>query len=336
MILSIQFIFREAQVQSISTRNIDAAASAPKRTLQCMMKPTRRQIVAFTVHFVTFLGTVFAIYRASINGLQISEVWLFVAFYCLTMTGLVVGYHRLFTHLSYKTSTPMRVMLAILGSMTVQGPILTWVADHLRHHALSDVEGDLHSPRLHGTTLSGRIRGFWHSHIGWMFTMTETPWNRHVLNLLSEHPIYWVHRNYWWWVALSLLLPALAGWAIIGGAQGLLSGLLWGGLVRIFVLNQVILAVGSICHMFGGRPFAERTKDYSANNWWIACVSFGDGNQNNHHAFPSSAAHGLRWWQPDMAYLIIRLLEKAGLVWDVKVPPSKDIDSAYASHFLQH
>ncbi len=299
-------------------------------------RPNRRQIVAFTVHSVALLGTVAALYRAYVYGFQWAELGLFVGFYCLTMTGLVVGYHRLFTHLSYTTSMPMRVLLAILGSMTVQGPILTWVADHMRHHASSDVEGDLHSPRLHGTDLMGRVRGFWHSHIGWMFTMTETPWNRHVLSLLNERPLLWVHRKYWWFVALGLMLPTLAGWAIIGGAEGALSGLLWGGLVRVFVLNHVVLGIGSFCHMFGGRPFAARTKDYSANNWWVACVSFGDGNQNNHHAFQTSAAHGLRWWQPDMAYLIIRLLANAGLVWDVKVPAREDVDRAYASHFLQH
>ncbi len=288
--------------------------------------PTRRQVVAFLVVVLPFLGTVLVGMRALTDGVRIAEIAILVVFYTLTIIGLVIGYHRLFTHASFKTSKSMRVALAILGGMTAQGPILTWVADHSRHHAHSDTEDDLHSPNMHGRHLTGRLRGFWHSHIGWMFSNYETPWNRYVLNMVKDRRMFWVHTHYFWWVGLGLALPTLAGLVCIGSWQGALSGFLWGGLMRIFLLDHVIWCVGSVCHLFGDRPFSERTKDLSANNWWVSLFSFGDGNQNNHHAFPSSAAHGLRWWEPDFAYLIIRAMAAVGLVWDVKRPPREEID----------
>jgi stearoyl-CoA desaturase (delta-9 desaturase) len=243
----------------------------------------------------------------------------------LTMIGITIGFHRLFSHVSFKTTKWMRMLLAILASMGSQGPLFTWVADHRRHHDLSDEEGDTHSPNRHGRHFIGRLRGFWHAHIGWMFTNQPASWARYIPDLMKDREMFWVHRHYFVWVFLGLLLPTLAGFWLIGSWEGAFSGFLWGGLVRIFATSQVVLSIGSLGHMFGSRPFRERTQDYSANNWWISLLSFGECLQSNHHAFPASARHGLRWWEPDFNYFLIRLWRIVGLVWDVKLPPNAAI-----------
>ncbi len=291
--------------------------------------PTRRQVFAFLTVLVPLIGVLLAVGQALIRGVRPVEITIFVVFYILSLLGVTLGYHRLFTHNAFKTSDPMRFVLGLLGSISGQGPLLSWVHDHSRHHAFSDTQEDPHSPRLHGDDTLGRLRGLWHSHIAWMFGRDETPWSRFVINLLRDPVAFWLHRHYTALVLGGLLLPALVGWAFIGGWQGALVGFLWGGLVRMFAVNQLYWCVASVCHMFGSRPFPGRAKDLSANNWWIALVTFGDGNQNNHHAFPSSAAHGLRWWEPDLAYCTLRLLRRLGLVWDVKLPSRTELERAY-------
>jgi stearoyl-CoA desaturase (delta-9 desaturase) len=170
------------------------------------------------------------------------------------------------------------------------------------------------------------VRGLWHAHIGWMFSDQQTDWSRFARDLLHDRALFRIHRLYLVWVLLGLALPALAGWLIAGTAIAALQGFLWGGLVRMFLVNHASWCVGSICHMFGARPFA--TNDQSANNFWVAVVAFGEGLQNNHHAFPGSYAHAVRWWEPDLSALIIRGLEAAGLVWAVRSPTVADIEQA--------
>ena len=281
---------------------------------------TTHQAIVFTNLVVTSIATVNAIWRGIVYGFQPAELALFLVFYFLTMLGITLGFHRLFSHVSFKAKKWFRGLLAVLAMMGTQGPLFTWVADHRRHHGLSDREGDTHSPNLWGRNFKGQARGFWHAHIGWMFTNDPTSWARYIPDLMKDRQLYWLHRYYFVWALLSLLLPALAGWLLMGG-EGAWSGLLWGGLVRIFATSHVVLGIGSLGHMFGSQPFRERTQDYSANNFWISFASLGECNQSNHHAFPASARHGVRWWEPDFNYSLLRLLHRLGLVWDVKQPP---------------
>ncbi len=290
---------------------------------------TAQQIIVFVNLLITSTGTVYAIWRAATYGVHPAELLIFFTFYFLTMVGITIGFHRLFSHASFKTSKWMRTLLAVLASMGSQGPLFTWVADHRRHHDLSDKEGDTHSPNLHGTHFIGRLRGFWHAHIGWMFTNQPASWARYIPDLMKDRQLFWVHRHYFLWVFLGLLLPTLAGWWLIGGWQGAFSGLLWGGLVRIFATSHVVLSIGSLGHMFGSQPFYKRTQDHSANNFWVSLLSFGECLQSNHHAFPASARHGIRWWEPDFNYLLIRLWRAIGLVWDVKLPPNATVIRDY-------
>ena len=212
----------------------------------------------------------------------------------------------------------MRALLAILGSMTIQGPLTQWVTDHRKHHALSDRDGDPHSP--HGRDgLFGGLGGFLHAHMGWLVTTKGMErGRRYGRDLYDEPMIRLIDRLYMLWVALSLGIPALIGYAVEPTLRGALTGLVWGGLVRIFLFHHMTWSVNSICHTFGRRPYD--TGDESRNNWLVAIPTFGEGWHNNHHAFPGSAVHGLGRWQIDPSWWTIRALERLGLAWDVKVP----------------
>jgi len=247
------------------------------------------------------------------------DLVLFALFYVVPGLGITVGYHRYFTHRSFETSRPLKALLAVLGSMTSQGPVCQWVSDHRKHHAHSDVEGDPHSPHVGaGSGLMGALRGFWHSHVGWLFStkglVVRTKYGR---DLIEDAIVRNVDRLYFVWVALGFALPFAIGY-LLDGVRGGVEATIWGGLVRIAVFQHITWSVNSICHMFGRRDFDVR--DESRNNWLLALPSLGEAWHNNHHAFPSSAVHGLGRFQLDLSALVIRGLEKAGLVWDVKVP----------------
>ena len=244
---------------------------------------------------------------------------LFGLFYLIPGLGITVGFHRYFTHRSFETSRVVKTLLAVLGSMTSQGPVCQWVSDHRKHHAHSDVEGDPHSPHVgSGSGVLGVLRGFWHSHVGWLFRtkglVVRTKYGR---DLLEDAIIRNVDRLYFVWVALGFVVPFAVGYWL-DGFRGGIEASIWGGLVRIAVFQHITWSVNSICHMFGRRDFDVR--DESRNNWLLALPSLGEAWHNNHHAFPSSAVHGLGRFQFDLSALVIRGLEKAGLVWDVKVP----------------
>jgi stearoyl-CoA desaturase (delta-9 desaturase) len=247
------------------------------------------------------------------------DLVLFGLFYLIPGLGITIGFHRYFTHRSFETSRPVKALLGVLGSMTSQGPVCQWVSDHRRHHAHSDVEGDPHSPHVgNGSGMLGVLRGFWHSHIGWLFStkglVVRTKYGR---DLLEDTVIRNVDRLYFVWVALGFVVPFAVGYAL-DGMRGGIEATIWGGLVRIAVFQHVTWSVNSICHMFGQRDFDVR--DESRNNWLLALPSLGEAWHNNHHAFPSSAVHGLGRFQFDLSAQVIRALEKAHLVWDVKVP----------------
>jgi len=252
-------------------------------------------------------------------GFRMTDLVLFLIFYVLTGLGITVGYHRYFTHRSFEAVAPVKVALAVLGSMTLQGPVTQWVTDHRKHHARSDAEGDPHSPHLSGDGLVGTLKGLWHAHMGWMFTTKGMERGiDYGRDLYEDRTIRIIDRCYLVWVALSVGLPFLLG-AAIGGSWALgFEAMIWAGLIRIFVFEHSTFAVNSICHTFGRRAFEAR--DESRNNWVVALLVFGEGWHNNHHAFPRSARHGLGRFQIDVSFLVIRGLRRLGLARAVRLP----------------
>ncbi len=276
-----------------------------------------QRLAAFLVMAMPILGTVLAVYLGIRNGIGKVEIGCFLFMYLVTMGGMTIGLHRYFAHRTFETGPRMRLLLAITGSMSTQGPLLSWVTIHRKHHAFSDRPGDPHSPHVHEKKVFGMLNGLWHAHIGWMFTENSADWS-FSRDLMGDRGLFWVHRTYLYWVGLSLLLPAMIGGALTRNWSGAALGFLWGGLVRCFVVNQASWCVGSICHYFGSRRFD--LDDHSANNYLVALFTFGEGLQNNHHAFPSAARHGMFWWEPDLSGNIIQLLAAVGLVWNTYHP----------------
>jgi stearoyl-CoA desaturase (delta-9 desaturase) len=249
--------------------------------------------------------------------------------YVATGFGVTVGLHRLFTHRSFKTGKGVRAVLAILGSAAVEGPVISWVADHRKHHAYSDQPGDPHSPHVdHGHGFKGALKGLLHAHVGWLFIHTHRgARDRYARDLVNDPVVSFVDRTFLLWAVLGLLAPFVLGWLIGGTIITALTGLLWGGAVRILVLHHVTYSINSLCHFFGRRAFA--TGDHSRNLAWLALPSLGEAWHNNHHAFPTSARHGLRWWQLDPSALVIRGLEKLGLAWNVvQIAPERQLVKA--------
>jgi stearoyl-CoA desaturase (delta-9 desaturase) len=250
------------------------------------------------------------------------DLGLLVGMYLLTMIGVTVGFHRLFTHRSFQTTRPVQFVLGVLGSMTFQGPLLSWVGRHRLHHQYSDGDGDPHSPYPHGAGLLGLFRGFWHAHIGWAFAPMSDELDRYAGDLARDPMLRAVSALFPLWAALGLLIPTGIGLAA-GGWPGALAGFVWGGLVRIFLGHQVTWSVNSVCHLWGTRPFDSG--DESRNNALVGLLALGEGWHNNHHAFPSSARHGLRWWQIDIAYWVIRALVACRLAWRVRLPKPEEL-----------
>ncbi len=274
---------------------------------------------------IPFAGLVAAIIL--LWGVAFSWIYLalLVGMYLATAVGITVGYHRLFTHRSFQTSRPVAAVLAALGSMAVEGAVLQWVAMHRRHHQHSDRHDDPHSPHTHGTGLWGVVRGMWHSHMGWLFRPHPRGLARYVGDLRRDPLVRWMSRLFPLWVLLGLLIPAALCGLITGTWTGVLLGFIWGGLVRVFLVHHVTWSINSVCHIWGTRPF--RNHDESRNNVLFGILALGEGWHNNHHAFPTSARHGLRWWQLDVSYLIIRGMALVGLARDVRVPTPERVAS---------
>jgi stearoyl-CoA desaturase (delta-9 desaturase) len=244
--------------------------------------------------------------------------------YVLTGVGITVGYHRLFTHRAFETFPAVRYVLAVLGQMGVEGDVVTWVADHRKHHQFSDGPGDPHSPHADfGDGPLEALKGLWHAHTGWIFSGAgRADRDRYAKDLVRDRGLRLIARLFVPTVLVSLALPALAGWLLIGGWYGFVSGLVWGGAVRIFLLHHVTWSINSICHFWGRRRFESR--DESRNVWWLSWLSFGESWHNNHHAFPSSAFHGLRRFEIDPGGWLIWTLEKCGLAWRVvRIAPQR-------------
>jgi stearoyl-CoA desaturase (Delta-9 desaturase) len=282
----------------------------------------RRHFVLFDV--LPFVGTLIAIGLLFVRPIGALELSLFLGLWLVTGLGLTVGYHRLFTHRAFTTSTAVSALLIAMGSMAGRGPMISWAAMHRRHHELSDHEGDLHSPNLHGDGFIGRLRGFLHAHLTWMIEHDYPNVAHYVPDLMAERTLVRVNSYYYGFVLLGLAIPALIGGLVSGGPWGVLTGFLWGGIVRMFVVEQTMSALNSVLHSFGRQPFVTRD-DHSRNLGIMAWLGWGEGWHNNHHAFPYSAAFGLRWFEVDPGFMFIRLLEALGLAWDVKVPSSEKI-----------
>jgi stearoyl-CoA desaturase (delta-9 desaturase) len=241
-----------------------------------------------------------------------------VGSYFVSLLGVTVGYHRYFTHGAFKAKRWLRIGLAVMGSTAMQGPLLHWVADHRRHHAYSDKEGDPHSPWLFGTSPMGVAKGFWHAHMGWLFNRDLSNPRRFVPDLLADPTMVRVSKLFWLWTGIWLVLPGIIGGLVTWSWWAVLTGLFWAGLVRVSFLHHVTWAVNSVCHMVGKRPFDSRDK--AANFWPMAILSAGESWHNLHHADPTSARHGVLRGQIDISARVIWLFERLGWVWNVRWP----------------
>ena len=259
------------------------------------------------------------------EALHLRDLVILAVLYLLTTFGVTVGLHRLFTHRSFKTGPRTRFVWAVLGSMAIEGPIISWVSDHRKHHACSDQQGDPHSPHVdHGEGVSGALRGLFHAHVGWLFIHTQRgSKERFAPDLLRDPIVSFVNRTFFFWAILGLLIPFALGYALGGTLTAALTALLWGGAVRVFLLHHATYSINSICHVFGTSPY--ETGDHSRNVALLALPTMGEAWHNNHHAFPSSARHGLRAWELDPSAAVINGMEKLGLAWDVvRVEPERE------------
>ncbi|RZS31263.1 stearoyl-CoA desaturase (delta-9 desaturase) [Herbihabitans rhizosphaerae] len=251
-------------------------------------------------------------------GLGWVDIGLAAFFYTLTILGVTVGFHRYFTHGAFKAKRGMRIALAIAGSMALQGPILHWVADHRRHHAFSDREGDPHSPWLFGTSPIALMRGFWHAHMGWIFDRKLTNAERFAPDMLADKDMVRVHKQFGMWTAVTLVAPAVLGGLLTWSWWGAVTAFFWAGLVRVGFAHHVTWSTNSVCHMIGERPFKSRDK--AANFWPLAILSMGEAWHNLHHADPTSARHGVLRGQIDISARLIWVFEKFGWVYQVRWP----------------
>ena len=270
-------------------------------------------LVGVVLPFVAFVAAVILLWNKFVDW---SDLAVLAIMYVLTGFGVTLGFHRLLTHRSFATFKPVEYLLASLGSMAVQGPVMTWVADHRKHHAHTDKEGDPHSPHGHGGGLKGAVAGLYHAHVGWLFDRAgmAKP-ERYAKDLYEDRGMHVIQKGFLPLVLAGFVLPFLLGWAIGGTLADGLTGALWGGAVRIFLLHHVTWSINSVCHFFGTRRFA--VDDHSTNVFWLSLLSFGESWHHNHHAFPRSAVHGLERWELDPTAWMIKAMRRLRLAWNV-------------------
>jgi stearoyl-CoA desaturase (Delta-9 desaturase) len=283
---------------------------------------TRSERIANLIGVVVpFLGLIAAVVLLWNQWVDWIDLTIMAVLYLFYGVGVTVGFHRLLTHRAFQTHKPVEYGFAILGSMGLQGGVLDWVADHRKHHAHTDQEGDPHSPHVgHGEGLAG----LYHAHVGWLFeTHGQADWKKYARDLYEDQTMKRINRLFPFWALASLVVPSLLGWALHGFTlEGALRGLVWGGLVRAFFLHHITWSINSVCHFFGRRRF--EIEDHSTNVAWLALPSLGEAWHHNHHAFPRSAAHGLRWWEVDVSSWIIAGLQRLGLAWNVvRITPER-------------
>jgi len=276
------------------------------------------RLVTLITIIVPLLGVVAAPFFVWGWGFGWTDLGLLLGMYVLTSLGITVGFHRLFVHRSFEAYMWVKFFWAILGSMAMQGSLFQWVAVHRRHHQHSDTTEDPHSPQNKGKGVLGLLRGFWHAHIGWFFKADPPRLERYIADLSANRTLRAASRLFPLWVAVGFVIPAVLGGVITLSWGGVWTGLVWGGLVRLFLVHHVTWSVNSSCHLWGLHPY--KCNDHSRNNFVFGILALGEGWHNNHHAFPTSARHGLRWWQIDVSYWVIRTMALLGLAWNLKLP----------------
>jgi stearoyl-CoA desaturase (delta-9 desaturase) len=285
-------------------------------------------LAAVVIPFLAVLAAIPLLWNRLVSP---ADLAILAAMYLLTALGVTVGFHRLLTHRAFQTSAPLQYAFAILGSMAVQGPVIAWVADHRKHHAHTDVDGDPHSPHVgHGDGVRGVFSGLWHAHVGWLLVdQGRAERRRYAPELCEDRGMRRLNRWFPLLVVYGLAIPALAGYLISGSIAGAATGLLWGGLVRVFFVHHVTWSINSVCHFTGSRRFD--VDDHSTNVFWLALPTLGESWHHNHHAFPRSAQHGLRWWELDPSAMVIGAMERLGLVWNVvRITPERQAQKAVA------
>jgi stearoyl-CoA desaturase (delta-9 desaturase) len=299
----------------LNQNSIEMAPSTAGARTRAMIR-----IVNLVAVLAPFAGFVAGAVLLAMWGFSWEQLAVFVAPFLLTSLGITIGFHRLFTHRAFETSKPVQAILAVLGSMAVEGPLFRWVAQHRRHHQCSDREGDPHSPHVDHdmSTWRGLLGGLWNAHMGWLFNADLPGLGRYIGDLRKSRMLRTLSATFPLWVALGLLIPAALGGLLTMSWSGAVLGFLWGGLARVFLVHHVTWSINSICHVWGSRPY--ETGDQSRNNAVFGVLALGEGWHNNHHAFPTSAKHGLRWWQIDLSYWIIATMKALGLAWRVKIP----------------
>jgi len=297
--------------------------NSPSRGVRPLNERARRlerrvTLATVLLPYAGLAGGIFLFWNRGVNRLDLA---VFGVMYCVTVLGIGMGFHRLMAHRAYQATTFLKTAIVIAGSMAAQGPVIFWTAVHRRHHSYSDREGDPHSPHLHGEGALEIVKGLWHSHMGWLFNHELTDWGTYVRDLLHDRLIFKLNRMYFLWIMLGLLLPAAAEGLITMSWLGFARGFLWGGLIRVLVVHHTTWSINSVCHVFGSQPY--QVKDHSTNNVILAIPTFGESWHNNHHAFPSSAVHGLEWWQVDITGSMIKLCALLGLASAVKIARKK-------------
>ncbi len=312
----------------------DDVSAPPPRAAESVLLLRLINLLAVVIPILGVIAATVLLWGVAFN-------WVYLAIlggmYLASAIGITVGYHRLFTHRSFKTSGVVRGALAILGSTAVEGPVLQWVATHRKHHQHSDRADDPHSPHTHGDGVVGTIRGLFHAHVGWIiacksfrsvrdgFSTVPEGLTRYMKDFEDDRLCRFISKTFPLWAFAGLLFPALVGGLATMSWTGALLGFIWGGLVRVFLLHHVTWSINSVCHIWGTRPFESH--DESRNNAIFGVLALGEGWHNNHHAFPTSARHGLRWWEVDASYLLIVAMSKVGLASDVRVPSSARLEA---------
>ncbi|MEU6734821.1 acyl-CoA desaturase [Streptomyces physcomitrii] len=298
--------------------NPPAAQPAAAGTLGGERKGTLEKATLGAFIVVPFLALLAAVPLLWGWGVSWLDLGLLVFFYYLGIHGITIGFHRYFTHGSFKAKRPLRIALALAGSLAVEGPLVRWVADHRKHHKFSDAEGDPHSPWRYGESVPALMKGLWWAHIGWMFDEERTSQEKYAPDLLKDGATRVISKQFIMWTALSLLLPALIGGLVTWSWWGAVTAFFWGSLIRVALAHHVTWSINSICHAVGKHPFKSR--DRSGNVWWLALLSGGESWHNLHHAEPTSARHGVERWQLDSSARIIRWFEQLGWAYDVRWP----------------
>lgn len=282
------------------------------------------QLILAAFVAIPLLAVVAAIPVAWGWGIGIVDIVLGFLFFAISCHGITIGFHRYFTHKSFKAKRPMKIALGIAGSLAIEGPIIRWVADHRKHHAHSDAEGDPHSPWRYGEGTWNLTKGLWYAHTGWMFDVEQTPQDKYAPDLLKDPDVVKMSRNFPWLVLVSLLTPALLGGLLTWSWVGALTAFFWASLVRVALVHHVTWSINSICHVWGKKPF--KTRDKSGNVAWLAVLSGGESWHNLHHSDPTCARHGVLKGQIDSSARLIELFEWFGWVYDVRWPKQERLE----------